>query len=247
MPAATGAATAACTAVATAAAFGVTTRAYDAFGASPAPRAAFAARTSSGPVGSWSRFFLPNTMNAMAMVTPPVATTVAGSACVSVASRLVPPAPGSAASPELSFPLPPNPPWRPSGPEPPSPGPVEPGSSPAMIGSSEGDALGSGVPLAAGVGVGVGVAVGVGSRVGRGVERMVGCDAGLGVTRGVAAGFGVGLAVGLGVGLGVGFGVGLGVGAGLTVTEPPLSDASWRFASDARNWTSYVPALSLPR
>ncbi len=54
----------------------------------PIPRAACAASTSSGPVGSLSRRRLPNTMKAIAIVTPPVVTTAVGATAASVATTL---------------------------------------------------------------------------------------------------------------------------------------------------------------
>ena len=185
----------------------------------------------------------------MAMVTPPVATTVAGSTRVSVVSRLVvagarqhrlaraaTPAAAEAALAAVGAGAAALARTGRAG--------QQPGRD-RVVGGRR--ARARSVPLASGVGVGAasrrawawGWAA---APRGRWTESRASR-----VTRGVAAGFGAGLAVGLGVGLGVGFGVGLGVGAGLTVTDPPLSDASWRFASDARNWTAYVPALSLPR
>ena len=225
---ATGAATAACTARRDRG--GVRhdrrARAYAASGASPAPAAAFAASTSSGPVGSPSRRRLPNTRNAIAIVTPPVATTVGGSGARQRREQ-------AGRRPRRAGPRRPGRRRRGRrtrhgrgrsrrGPEPPSPGPVEPGSRPAVIGSSLGDGLGRSVALSSGVGVGVGG--GRGRRLRRGARRRPGSARGapaLGVARAAAAvGLGVGFGVGLGVGFGVGLGVASGVGAGLTVTDP---------------------------
>src|SRR6188768_3579745 len=120
--------------------------AYRESGESPAPRRAFAARTSSGAGGSWSLRRLPNTRNAIAIVTPPVVTTVSGRTFASVPRRVgEPPRPAAsdAAPPgppsRLAGPPEPGPPWPP-GPDPPSPGPVQPGRNPYS--ESSGDSLG---------------------------------------------------------------------------------------------------------
>ena len=57
-------------------------------GTTPVPRAAWAARMSSGAVGSPSRRRFPNTMNAIIIVTPPVVTTAVGIAAARIATTL---------------------------------------------------------------------------------------------------------------------------------------------------------------
>ena len=78
--------TAACTAIAATAAPGITVEpTIPDVGATPMPRAAWAARTSSGAVGSPSRRRFPNTMKAIIIVTPPVVATAVGATAARIA------------------------------------------------------------------------------------------------------------------------------------------------------------------
>ena len=193
------------------------------------PRAAWAASTSSGPVGSLSRRRFPNTMNAIVIVTPPVVTTAVGATAARIA---ITPLDGP---PKLSEtgPVPPDPPpslsARPNrlatvatgavGQPLPLSLPADPPRiTPAMtglsVGDGEGDASGDSDGVASPEAVWVDDGT-VGRRRGpvqpRAGGRVVGRRGGRPLTPWLGVGSGVGSGLGVGCGVGSGFGVGLGV------------------------------------